>query len=622
MFRRLGAAAAGLLLVAIVSFGVSAQEGELRASLVSVNDAEFPEAKAILNIEDASGEPATSLPAESFTVTLGGTPAAVRAAELATSEDAPLDVLIVIDTSGSMEGAPLASAKAAAKAFIGDLPPGDRVAIESFGDDVTIVLDFTEDRAQAAAAIDGLVALGNTALYQATAVASYKMAQSPASRKAVVLLSDGADFGGRSTATREEALGIAGGGNVPFFTIAQGTDLDRAYLQQLAESTRGRYLEAPNPEDLHGLYTEVGRFLRSQYVVTFDATAATGLAEVPISVVVRLGERNATASGTYVPSGGFTTAVVLTGIAPGEHLAETREIVAEIVPPARGFDVTWFVDDAIVTTTPDAPHVFRFDPADFGDGPHTVRAVLQVGPRAFEGAVAVTSTAPAGGGGLPIVPIAIGALLVLVAGGVAGWLHLRARVRSGVTIGSLSADQRIKPITSRSEARRADAPEEGIEQLQPLPEAVGEPTGVLIARSGDDAGTRYPVGANPVSVGAGGRCAVRIDDAELSSEEARIWVRGGYLVVHRLTRLSVIASDGTSGGWSILEPGDSLNIGRHGFEFQLVDDAAATPDESAEIPNVLRDPTPADAEANAPVRLPELMPRDAGGFPPEDARAS
>jgi hypothetical protein len=128
-------------------------------------------------------------------------------------------------------------------------------------------------------------------------------------------------------------------------------------------------------------------------------------------------------------------------------------------------------------------------------------------------------------------------------------------------------------------------------------ESVGEPLGVLISRGGGDLGSEYTVGAAPVSIGSGVRCGVRIEDPELAAEEARTWVRGGHLMVHKMTRLSVIAADGTSGGWMILEPGDTFTIGEHVFEFRILDPSASfavveQPVEEQPTPNVLRDAGP------------------------------
>jgi hypothetical protein len=112
---------------------------------------------------------------------------------------------------------------------------------------------------------------------------------------------------------------------------------------------------------------------------------------------------------------------------------------------------------------------------------------------------------------------------------------------------------------------------------------------------------------------------VRIDDPELAAEEARTWVRGGHLMVHKMTRLSVIAADGTSGGWMILEPGDTFTIGEHVFEFRILDESAqsietaTTPVDDGPPPNVLRDaaarePVQFPSDAERPSLLTDMMP--------------
>ena len=122
-----------------------------------------------------------------------------------------------------------------------------------------------------------------------------------------------------------------------------------------------------------------------------------------------------------------------------------------------------------------------------------------------------------------------------------------------------------------------------------MAEVVEDPDGVLISRSGSDIGAEYVVGTRPVSIGSGELCAVRVPDRGLSSVEARIWVRTGRLMVHRLTSLNALANDGTVGGWQILEPGDILELGPHKFEFRLL--PSPQPLEARDdVPNILRDP--------------------------------
>ena len=90
----------------------------LRADIVSVSEDAYPAARAIVNIED-SGSDIKTLTIANFTATVGGQPATVLSADLASSQNEPLSVLLLMDSSGSMVGEPIAQSKAAAKGLVG-----------------------------------------------------------------------------------------------------------------------------------------------------------------------------------------------------------------------------------------------------------------------------------------------------------------------------------------------------------------------------------------------------------------------------------------------------------------------------------------------------------------------
>jgi len=575
------------------------QQDALRLTITSVTEDAYPNARLLIGAEDTSGAPA-EFGVEAWSVAVNGAPATVLSAELASSEDAPLDVAIVVDTSGSMEGAPLAAAKTAAKAFIAELRPNDRVALIRFGNDVQLVQDFTADRALVSGAIDALVAQGNTVLYSATVQAATQIAASPASRRAVILLSDGADFGGRSTATRDEAIYASASSGVPFFVIAQGSDLDRPYLQQLADVTRGRYLEAPNPGDLEALYVGIGRLLRSQYVITFDASGAAPAASNAITVTLNEGGRAATAETQFAPSAGFAPTITLEGITAGDDIRSPREITLD--PGTAGApEVTWYVDDVNVLEQNEPPYVFVYDPAHFGEGAHELRVAVGRGATPVEQTLAFSSVPPppASSGGSPLlIYVGIGGLVGLIAAGL--FFYLRAR-RKPVDR-PIPADQRTRSwaqqIADRTAALRA-ADAEPISQ-QGAPEQIGEALGLLISRAGTDLGQEYDVGGKPISVGSGYRCGVRIDDPSLAYEEARVWIRDGHLMLHKFTRLTALELQGQVGGWQILEPGDTFQIGQHTFEFKLLPAGESARDGARDA---------ADALKQQRSRFSDLMPR-------------
>lgn len=609
-------AISALGLVLFGGAGASAQEPDadsLRVEIASVEDGTYPNARMIVTVEDTgSAAPVTFDPA-SFAVTVNGAPSTIVSAELASSEDAPLYVLFVIDTSGSMGGAAIAAAKAAAHAFVAELDAADFVGVAGFGNEVTLVRDFTTDRALIGGAIDGLVADGNTALYQATANAAAIIGAAPSARRAVVLLSDGADFGGRSTATRQGALAAAAAVGVPYFVIAQGSDLDRAYLQELAAASRGRYLTAPTPAELDALYVGIGRLLRSQYAITFDASAVSPEAAATVGVTVTDGVRTSPVSEMpYLAGAEFAPQATLSGIQDGESIDAPRDIVLSISAGAPR--VAWYIDDVNVAEQDAPPYVLSYDPEQFANGAHTLKVRIGTGAAPFEQSVAFSSTPPAtsSGGGPPPVLIACVAAGIVAAVVAVLWLKSRSRKRQP----GISPDQRMTPWAAQI-ARKTRSLQEPSAEMEPeepatVAEEIDEPLGMLVSRSGSGLGMEYAIGGKPVSIGAGVQSGVRIDDPELSFEEARVWVRADHLVLHKKTRLSRLEALGEVGGWQILQPGDTFQIGGHTFEFRLVPStAAATPrvEQGTDVPNVLRDTPPAEASPVQPRRFSDLMPR-------------
>lgn len=633
-----------LALLAPLATQVRAQEGStLRADIVSVAEAEYPTARALLNLDDESGGQAPPLTAENIVVTVNGQSVTVQSVELASSASAPLEVVLLMDVSGSMAGEPIVQAKEAAKAFLRALDPNDRVAIVTFADTVTPLLDYTTDRAAAEAAINGLVAQGNTALYDATAAAAVKSGSAASIRRAVILLSDGAQDGVPTVTTRDAAIAAAAGVGVPFFAIAQGTNIDRPYLQEIASRTRGRYLEAPNPSDLTALYAGIGALLRSQYTIAFDASTAAGLTDAAVRVEVTLADRTASAEATFTPSAAFAPPpVVLSGIAEGASITEPTEVTATLGGAAQPSRVAFYVDHVNVFEDAEPPYSFVYDPAGYGTDEHVLEAVVQIGTQTVKSdGVDFSSVAPVPepAEGPPVVPIA------LVAGGVAVLALLIVLIKRRKPRERLvPTDQRIVPW-STAHRKITGAPAEleaPVNDDAPF-EEIGDPLGMLISRRGNDLGREYVVGGRPVSIGSAKRCGVRIDDERLAAEEARIWVRNGTLVLHKLTKLTAMALDGTVGGWTILEPGDSFDVGEHRFEFRMLPSAAPVDEEPSEAaprttdtadtgapPDIFKErpgprplrPLPDGPAAGQTPRLLDMMPRESSGGPEPDEQAS
>jgi VWFA-related protein len=608
--------AAAVVLCALAVRPVAAQSPTVRVDIATIGEMTYPDARAVLNVEDTSGTPIGALDASNFAATVNGKAATVKSATLASSEKLGVDVLLMMDTSGSMKDGGLVAAQAAARSFVGGLAPEDRVAVMRFANSVTVQSDFTTDRSETIVAIDGLEARGQTELYKATAGAAAKAGESTSSRRVVILLTDGAQDAIVTDVTEQDALNAAIDSNVPFYVIAQGSQAAGAqYLIDLAARTRGRYLEAPTPGDLGGVYDGIGRLLRNQYIVTLDASAAAGSASgVAVAITLNTSGRSATATTNFRPSEAFAAPKIdisVAGVTPGESLTEARTITVTAGGAEPLTKAAFYLDDVNVFETATAPFTFNFDPTQFKGGAHTLRVSVQAGtqtadslPVAFtsSGPVAVPdASASSGGGGLPVVPIAGGLAALLALGGGAIVVMTRLRRHGG---GAVPAEQRITPWASNHRPISAIPPPEIMPVSEPEAEDIGEPMGLLVVRAGGHLGSEFEIGQKPVGIGSASSCAVRIQD--MAQEEARVWVRDGHLMYHKKTRLTLIASDGITGGWQILEPGDTFDIGEHRFEFKLLPQGVPHSEATAgDVPNILRDAPeqrPARMDAPAPWR--------------------
>jgi VWFA-related protein len=240
--------------------------------IIEVDDSGFPSVRLVVSLAEANGRPVTGLGPSAFSARETGAAASVDSVQTVVDQGIGIAVVLTIDTSGSMQGNAIAQAKSAAAAFIDNLQPVDQAALISFSDDVVGQSGFGADRGATKAAVSGLQARGNTALYSAVARSIEAARGAPLSRRAIVLLSDGEDFGGISTVSRDDSLKLAGDAGVPIYAIGEGPQIDRQYLQALAQASGGAFLEAPTAADIPRVYEQLSQLFRSQYVITLTSS--------------------------------------------------------------------------------------------------------------------------------------------------------------------------------------------------------------------------------------------------------------------------------------------------------------------------------------------------------------
>ena len=135
------------------------------------------------------GRPVTGLTAKDFELRDSGVRQVIEVVSMA---DVPINLLVAMDLSASVEGERLAQLKRAATDAIDPLRPGDQAAILTFSDRIALRSDWTPDRALLRKRIDDLQAGGWTALYDAV-FSAIARSHTAAGRVVVLVFSDGAD---------------------------------------------------------------------------------------------------------------------------------------------------------------------------------------------------------------------------------------------------------------------------------------------------------------------------------------------------------------------------------------------------------------------------------------------
>jgi Ca-activated chloride channel homolog len=247
-------------------------------------------------VRDKKGRVVRSLTPKDFVVMDGGTQRKII--ELHADETAPASVALLVDGSGSMAvGSALDSSRHICNMVLTTLDEKrDDAALLSFDTRLLTLRDFTGRFENIRNSLGDLQAFGQTSLYDAIAGASAVVAQRARNRRAVIVLTDGADTA--SSYTPQEVAWIASTIDVPVyvFAVAQ-TETPEALakekekenllapmnpLAELARATGGDYFVAGSPAlAVNGILRLVEE-LRHQYLIAFEPSTASGMRQLEI----------------------------------------------------------------------------------------------------------------------------------------------------------------------------------------------------------------------------------------------------------------------------------------------------------------------------------------------------
>jgi Ca-activated chloride channel family protein len=256
--------------------------------------------KLLVSVTDAAGAPVvlpTNLPSTVFSLLENGAPKSI--ASIQNPFISPISVTLVLDYSGSLLQPSRELLKTAAKDFINTkLTANDEAAVIRFNevicDDagfqpIATGVAFLTNEIDKPYTCGPFDADGNplgTALYDATFRAIENTAALGSKpRRAVIVLSDGADFS--STRTLAEVTNLAVLEGVPLFTIAllETNTPKPEIMQQMAQETGGQFFEAQDSAAVDAIYDAISIILSNQYLIEY-ATSSTGGGTVSVDVLV------------------------------------------------------------------------------------------------------------------------------------------------------------------------------------------------------------------------------------------------------------------------------------------------------------------------------------------------
>ncbi|MCR4892273.1 MAG: VWA domain-containing protein [Lachnospiraceae bacterium] len=186
-----------------------------------------------------------------------------------------VNVNMVMDKSGSMDGYRMENAKNAAVTFLDKIKERDKVEIISFDDYVYLEQNFTENITLAANAIYNMVPNGSTALYDALYSGIYDTYYQDGA-KCVIGFTDGIE--NASSHTFNEVVALSQETGIPVFIIGVGEAYDSSILRDMANECSGEYysVEESDMEDImEDIYSTIYREQQDYYVFEYTSPKET-----------------------------------------------------------------------------------------------------------------------------------------------------------------------------------------------------------------------------------------------------------------------------------------------------------------------------------------------------------
>jgi tight adherence protein B len=284
---------APLLVVASLALAaaVGASAGPSGISITPATST-FPTRSFVLSLPSKA-----AIDASKVKVTENGAPVSgLQVVPESAGSTAKFGVAVVVDASDSMQGAPISAAMSATRAFVARRSSGQELSFVTFNSGANVVVPLTTSSSQIAAAIDHTPKLAyGTHMYDSVSSVISQLSAAHLDSASIVLLSDGADTGSKTSL--KKTLAAARAAHIRIYTVGlHSAKFDPSSLEALAAGANGVYAEAEKPSELSGLFDALGVKLAGQYLVRYQSFASPSQ---PVVVKVSVANQPGVATSKY-----------------------------------------------------------------------------------------------------------------------------------------------------------------------------------------------------------------------------------------------------------------------------------------------------------------------------------
>ncbi len=220
----------------------------------------------VLVTDADTGRPVGGLTASDFELRDNGVLQKTDAANLG---DAPVDVVLSLDTSASILGRKLTDLQAATRELLAELRPADKVALTTFNHAVIARLPLGTDVGVVGAVVDAIAPTGATSLLDGIYVAM-AATESDAARSFVLVFTDGRDT--TSWLEPDELIEGAKRSRTVIYVVASSGARRWAPLKTVTEVTGGHMIEIESSAQIAAEFKKILKDFRSRYLLTFTPT--------------------------------------------------------------------------------------------------------------------------------------------------------------------------------------------------------------------------------------------------------------------------------------------------------------------------------------------------------------